>query len=489
MPVKGIGVFDGIAHWGVMTSKSVKKRKQRLNLGAAVIAAFLIVIMVGGTIIGVGVINRFQDVQIRRHVYHSETEAKGVLLSRIRGYLGYDGLIHNFSLYLANPTEVTAAVLNRNLSEIRSEIASYKVIGVSAKEVEALKRILSIVRAYEKRLELLMRKVAAGESLSTADLPYGRDGQSALVAMATLESIWLATQSSELELVKQTAKSGQELILAALWFVPLLLAVLATLIWFLRHLLNEISARQLAEEEARNSMVKANEANFAKDKFLAAVSHDLRTPLNAIIGFADIIGHQRFGPANDIYQEYGNDIQSSGEFLLSMVNDILDLSAIESGKQSFAKENISALEVVTECEIIIKEKAQSLGIDLETKVAKDLPPLYADRRAIKQILLNLLSNSIKFTPEGGKITLKATVTNEHHTIEVSDTGRGIPDDKIATITRPFVRVEDDPHLSQEGTGLGLAIVNSLVDLHDGKLDIKSTVGKGTSVLLTLPIPA
>ena len=228
------------------------------------------------------------------------------------------------------------------------------------------------------------------------------------------------------------------------------------------------------------------QANQAKSKFLANMSHDLRTPLNAIIGFADIISNQYFGPVGDKNQEYAKDILTSGELLLSLVNDILDLSAIESGKQSLDKENISVTDVVTECETIIKERAQSLGIELVTKVSKDLSPLYADRRATMQILLNLLSNSVKFTPEGGKVTLRATATNEHHAIEVSDTGRGIPADMIPTVTEPFDKGEADPLKTQDSTGLGLAIVKSLVDLHEGQLDIKSTVGKGTTVTVTLP---
>ena len=224
----------------------------------------------------------------------------------------------------------------------------------------------------------------------------------------------------------------------------------------------------------------------AKSEFLANMSHDLRTPLNAVIGFADIIRHQRFGPISEKYQEYAKDIHSSGEFLLSLVNDILDLSAIETGGQLLAKEKVSIADVVTECEAIVDGRIQSFGVDLITKVSKDLPPVYADRRATKQILLNLLSNSIKFTPEGGQITLRATASDEYHFLEVRDTGIGIPADKIATVTEPFVKGESDPHKSQESTGLGLSIVKSLVDLHDGQLSIESEVGKGTTVTVRFP---
>jgi len=245
--------------------------------------------------------------------------------------------------------------------------------------------------------------------------------------------------------------------------------------------------RQRALVNAGNALIEAQLATQAKSDFLAAMSHDLRTPLNAIIGFSDFISHQYFGPLGDKkYQEYAEDIHTSGQHLLELVNNILDLSAIEAGKQSLAKENISFMDIATESTRTIEEKAWSHGIDLVVKVSKDLPLLYVDRLAIKRILLNLLSNSVKFTPEGGKVTLRAAATNEHHTIEVSDTGRGIAADRIATITDPFVKGETDPHKTQESTGLGLAIVKLLVNQHGGELGIKSKVGKGTTVTVTLP---
>ncbi|MAF96579.1 MAG: hypothetical protein CMM60_12600 [Rhodospirillaceae bacterium] len=226
--------------------------------------------------------------------------------------------------------------------------------------------------------------------------------------------------------------------------------------------------------------------NRAKSEFLAAMSHDLRTPLNAILGFADILTHQYFGPINDKYQEYADDIQSSGHHLLTLVNEILDLSTIEAGKQSLDKEKLSTMEFITECQRIVEDKARARGIDLLTKVPKDLPPLYADKRASKQILLNLLSNAVKFTPQGGKITVSAEASKKNTTLKIADTGKGIPANKLPKLTDPFTRVGGDPYLAEPGWGLGLTITKSLVDLHDGTLDIKSIVGKGTTVTVTLP---
>ena len=244
--------------------------------------------------------------------------------------------------------------------------------------------------------------------------------------------------------------------------------------------------RQLALVKAGDALIEAELANQAKSEFLASMSHDLRTPLNAIIGFADILSGQYFGPISDKYQEYATDIHSSGEHLLELVNDILDLSTIEAGKQSVVKEKLSILEIVTECERIVEDKARSNGIDLVTEFPKDLPPFYADKRASKQILLNLLSNAVKFTPQGGRITVSVKASKKNTTLKVADTGKGIPADKLPKLTDPFTRGEHDPYLTEEGWGLGLTITKSLVDLHDGTLDIKSKIGKGTTVTVTFP---
>ena len=249
----------------------------------------------------------------------------------------------------------------------------------------------------------------------------------------------------------------------------------------------DVTQIKAAEEGHRHALVKAEEANQAKSKFLATMSHELRTPLNAILGFADILHNQYLGPPGQgQYREYAGDIKASGEHLLELVNDLLDLSTIEAGKQSLVKEKLSTEEIVRECERIVEEKARSNGIDLVTEVPKDLPPLYADRRAAKQILLNLLSNAVKFTPQGGKITVSAKASKKNTTLKVADTGKGIPAEKLPKLTDPFTRGAHDPYLADDGWGLGLTITKSLIDLHDGTLDIKSKVGKGTTVTVTLP---
>jgi len=252
-------------------------------------------------------------------------------------------------------------------------------------------------------------------------------------------------------------------------------------------MLQDITQRQQAEEDRRRALVLAEEANQAKSEFLATMSHELRTPLNAILGFSDMIGQQYLGPiTNKKYVEYAADIHFSSEHLLNLVNDILDLSAIEAGKHSLSRESLPVNTVMADFAPIITNFANRKEIEFILDISHELPPLHADRRAIKQILLNIISNAIKFTPREGQVTLRVTKMNGNHVFEVKDTGEGISEEILPKLAKPFVRGESDPHKTLDGAGLGLAIVKSLVELHGGELSIESEVGKGTTVTVMLP---
>ena len=250
----------------------------------------------------------------------------------------------------------------------------------------------------------------------------------------------------------------------------------------------EIQAQQLVElaEKYAEEKSRAEEANKIKSDFLANISHELRTPLNAIIGFSDIMGRGVIGALGpEKYIEYARDINTSGNFLLNVINDILDMSKIESGRLDLASEPVELDEILTETTRLVSQQAEEKHIAFHADVEPRLS-FVGDRRAIKQVLLNLLSNAVKFTPSGGKVTIRARAVSDAVTISIEDTGIGIPKEHIASLGQPFVQVENQFTKTHKGSGLGLAIARSLVELHGGAMKIFSTPGVGTIVSVRLP---
>ena len=236
---------------------------------------------------------------------------------------------------------------------------------------------------------------------------------------------------------------------------------------------------------------QAEAANRAKSEFLANMSHELRTPLNAIIGFSEILKSNALGPVgNPKYCEYAGDINESGQHLLGIVNDILELSRIEADELHLQEEPMDLADVLRSALVIVSERASREGVELATRIEAALPPLYGDERRLKQILLNLLSNAIKFTPEGGKVTVNAQASSaEGYVLSVADTGIGIAPEDIDKALSPFQQVDGKLTRAYEGTGLGLSIAKSFVEQHGGTLELESAVGVGTTVTVRLsPMP-
>jgi two-component system cell cycle sensor histidine kinase PleC len=253
----------------------------------------------------------------------------------------------------------------------------------------------------------------------------------------------------------------------------------------------ELQADQLADLAGKyaEEKTRAEEANQTKSKFLANMSHELRTPLNAIIGFSEIMEAAMFGPLGaDKYSEYSRDIRQSGQYLLDVINDILDMSKIEAGGIRLAPEDVELDPVLADCLRVVWGRANEKHLVLKSQIAPGIH-LQADRRALKQIALNLLSNAVKFTPEGGAVTVEGRVRGGMVTVAIKDNGIGIPKDALRKLGRPFEQVESQLTKRHQGSGLGLAIAKSLSELHGGAMRIRSTLGKGTMVVVRLPLRA
>jgi two-component system cell cycle sensor histidine kinase PleC len=254
----------------------------------------------------------------------------------------------------------------------------------------------------------------------------------------------------------------------------------------------EQSQAQLAElaRKYEAEKIRAEGANKAKSEFLANMSHELRTPLNAVNGFSEIMVGELFGPlGDDRYKEYAKDILNSGQHLLALINDILDMAKIEAGKLSLKFQDLQLEDVAEDAVRLMRNRAEAAGLELKQEMPQ-LPEVVADYRALKQVLLNLLSNAIKFTPRGGKVTVSARLEphplGERVRLSVTDTGIGISPEDLSRLAQPFEQIESQHAKTQQGTGLGLALTKSLVEMHNGSLEMQSEPGQGTTVSVVLP---
>ncbi len=251
--------------------------------------------------------------------------------------------------------------------------------------------------------------------------------------------------------------------------------------------LRDITALMSEMGTLKQARDEACEANAAKSRFLANMSHELRTPLNAIIGFSDMMMSELFGPlSNPRYAEYVRHIKQGGEHLRDLINDVLDMSKIEAGRFDLELETFSVPKLISDVLTTVSVTAGRKKIDLALEMEQDLPQLYADRRAVKQMLLNLLANAIKFTPPEGQVATWARREGAFLVLEVRDTGVGIPADDLSRLTQPFEQAAKLGSAGETGTGLGLALVRAMAELHAGSLTISSEEGKGTLVRIAVP---
>ena len=244
------------------------------------------------------------------------------------------------------------------------------------------------------------------------------------------------------------------------------------------------NARNYREIMAARSA--ADSANKAKSQFLANMSHELRTPMNAIIGFSEVLNERIFGELNDKQAEYLTDINAAGQHLLSLINDILDLSKIEAGRLELSLTEFDLTSVIDDAMAMMKERAATGGVTLHTDIDGDLSLITADQRLVKQVLINLLSNAVKFTLEGGSVTLRACKSDTEIEVSIIDTGIGIRKEEMDMLFEEFRQSSDDYTRKQEGTGLGLALSQRLIQLHDGLIRAESEPGQGSTFTFNLP---
>jgi two-component system cell cycle sensor histidine kinase PleC len=255
-------------------------------------------------------------------------------------------------------------------------------------------------------------------------------------------------------------------------------------------IMQDVTESMRRERDLREAKESVERAYAAKTQFLANMSHELRTPLNAVIGFSEMMERQLLGPiGNDKYLEYIKGIRESGEHLLDLISDILDMSKIEAGKYELALEDFNISKVVALAAHMMEGRALDSDIKIQINAPNDDLKIVADRRAVMQMILNLLSNAVKFSKQGGRIDIDIIEREKYMSIKVKDNGIGIPANKLANITMPFEQAESDYTRNYEGTGLGLAITKELAEIHGGSLHIESAVDMGTTVTIRLPYKA
>ena len=250
-------------------------------------------------------------------------------------------------------------------------------------------------------------------------------------------------------------------------------------------LIAELEQARLNSDEARR---RAESANLAKSRFLATMSHELRTPLNAILGFSEVMKGELFGPHSvSAYKEYSNDIHVSGQHLLMLINEILDLSRVEAGRYELKEEPLSLPGVVEDCCRLLSMRAKSRNLTITEALEPGLPRIWADERAVRQVTLNLLTNAIKFTPQGGSVVVKVGWTGGRgQYVSIKDTGPGIPPEEIPIVLSSFGRGSLAHKNAEEGTGLGLPIVKGMVELHGGQFRLTSKLRQGTEAVVIFP---
>ncbi len=422
------------------------------------------------------------EFQIIRPIYDTVGSAdigaprKQRLKGFVAGALQLDTIIESVVDELTTPAWLDIYVYRRQES-VDTDLLLFRPSEMRTEQITPLSRAKIASGLYNQQsfaigdlgLTVVVKPVATKYSFESSILPYWIGSFGLLLTLFT--AYYLAATQNRARVIEQTVAERT----AALSDANISLH-------------NEILERQRAEIEMRRAKDQAEVANRAKSEFLAMVSHELRTPLNAIIGFSDMMSQEVFGPVkNKKYKGYVGDISKSGTHLLGLINNILDLSKVESGQFGLSEQTVNLGVDISETLRLVSELAKAGDVYMDYAEPQDLPRLRGDKQAIRQILLNLLSNAIKFTEPNGHVRIDANLDRSGQLVlAIEDTGIGIPEGSIDSIFEPFTQVDSSLSRQFEGTGLGLPLTRSLVELHDGSVDLESSLGKGTKVTVTFP---
>jgi signal transduction histidine kinase len=503
------------------------------TLGTAV--AVVLIAAAGLMIFGGNLVKKdFKQVGETWNAHIVGPAGKMALLSDLRGALGYDGMIHHFKNFVLRKDRRLIPRVDDSFVKATLAMNAYLSLGVTKREKSALDVLDRRLAKYRSALVVAEKMAAAGRTAEEIDKAVRIDDTQAVKAMRILDDeLFAANKKSSARVSGFIARAERTSIAAAVIAALILVSIISVILWFLRiRLLRPLDAlggmmirlakgdtsiavpgtgrkdeigdmaRSVAifratmaeRKDIEEALVEAKEravlADQAKSDFLANMSHELRTPLNAVIGFSEIIKTEAFGPVeNPKYAEYVESIYDSGQLLLYLVNDLLDVTAIESGKLALREAEIDLNQAVADCFHQLEPQAGKEKIVLKNLITDKVPKVLADGLRLRQIILNLASNAVKFSPENGAVTIAAHRNAEGEMIlSVTDTGIGMAAENISTALAPFGQVDGDAFTTSKGggAGLGLFLCRLFAEMHGGGLEIESAPGIGTRALVRLP---
>ncbi len=484
-----------------------------VSIYAKLLAAFLVI---AGLLVVVGAVGLAELDEVNRHAEDLVKIQRKIAAYRQLQH-GTTAQLYSVSSALLVPEERTLDATLRQLNQFGYDLDRLQF--VAQDEVEILGRVRKDYEAFIAVVSEAIELIRAGKVAEGREAQIGRAGPLADRLERLTNELVNKAEADMLARVDESAENYRRSRLLVIGFAvgSLLLAlglgyaISLSLVGPVRKMdqrFNELAAgdfsRRIAipnrdelgalaenlnrmSDELGRLYRQLETANRHKSEFLANMSHELRTPLNAVIGFSEVLKERMFGELNEKQADYVNDIHASGAHLLSLINDILDLSKIEAGRMELEVAEFSLPAMLETAITLVRERATRHGIALSLEVAPDIDTIRADERKVKQVMLNLLSNAVKFTPGGGAVRVGAKINGQAIEVSVADTGAGIAPEDQALVFEEFRQVGRDSARKAEGTGLGLALAKKFVELHGGAIRLESAVGRGSTFTFTLPL--